>query len=339
MKSIIKACSYAGFFAAIVVFNLCAMNILEQEKTQISDAIEPTFKELKLLAENNEYLKNVKFPEVIDKVTKMTLDQLDPEIIIQTDECKKILNKSQEEKDQALQDAFNLGRGDYSQRRFLFACALVAGADPNKGKYDKLVLLEAAVYKDYWLARLALLCGADPNKGFWRDKVPLEKAETVEMAKLLIYCGADVAKADDVLYKAVSLVWGCHWPLLEFYLTQKIKWKNEISPFLWLLSDVGYLENTDQEAAENYLRKMKLLFNAGYQVEDKFLKKLRETIKRPHLLQALILSALKTSKFDLHQFLYRLHNDDGYKEKNSMYLFAKNQNKTDVKLIYHYMGL
>ena len=326
MKKMYVIC-FLGSFS--IVFNICAMNMIEKKETA-------DFKELKLLAEKNEYLKNVEFPVITHRYTKMPLDELDPEIIIQTDECKKLLNKSQETKNQALQDAFNFGRGDrdYSQRRFLFACALVAGADPNKGEYDNLVLLKAALHTDYWLARLALLCGADPNKG-WRDFTPLENAETVEMAKLLIYCGADIKKTDDVLYKAVSPVWECHWQLLEFYLTQKIKWKDKHSPFWRLLNDVvSCLEDTDQDFAENHLRKMKLLFNAGYQVEDEFLKELRETIKRPHLLQALILSALKTSKFDLHQFLYRLHNDDGYKEKNSMYLFAKNHNKTDVMITY-----
>ena len=316
----------AGLFCAVIMCDVCAMNMIEKKETA-------DFKELKLLAEKNEYLKNVEFPVITDEYTQMPLDELDPEIIIQTDECKNLLNNSQEEKDQALQDAFNLGRKDYSKQRFLFACALVAGADPNKGKYNKLVLLKAAVHTDYWLARLALLCGADPNPG-WQNNVPLEKAETVEMAKLLIYCGADVAKADDLLLNTTWSPYNRNWQLLEFYLTQKIVWKSEHSPFCWLLENVSYLGDTNQNSAENYLRKMKLLFNAGYQVEDKFLKELREKIKRPHLLQALILSALKTSKFDLHQFLYRLHNDDGYKEKNSMCLFAKNQNKTDVMITY-----
>jgi len=357
MKNLKKVCLAAVLFLGLIGFNVCAMDkILKRKKhANLEEHEMPDFKKRKLLEIKEEYLKEIQnalnnvakldakieylesiknFPIVNDPYTGVPWAPLVPEHLVQTNMFKQATEKFKELKrikgtvltsESWLFEAFGTLENfmQYEKGRFIVACLLLAGVkDYFYSGYDYMIVSKS----DYWLVYISLLCGANPDGAKGSRKVLLKSAQTVEMAELLINCGANT-KGHNLL---TSVVKHLNWKLLKFYLDKDVKWENySQTPFDKLCGRYSYSYDS-----EDFLRTLKLLFLAGYRDRGEGLER---TIKSQLMKEAdkiILMQALRNPTFPLDLYLYKLHpkkKNALWDEQRKMYDF---NNLTDLKIYY-----
>lgn len=222
-------------------------------------AMQPDQNERRVVQLNPEWRTENQVP---DKITILEFDEpiTDESLLRLNPDWKTLINTlSREKKSTILTKAYQYPGGDalYHVGRCLMALAVCIGADPDSTeRYRNDTALYGVVFnQDYQLTKYLLEKGANPNQRGEVFFAPLQHAQNIALAELLITNKA-------VLTEKTALA-RCHeanYPatLLEFYLNQGIEPKPDENGWT-ALHKIAYEYKED----ENQVKKAHLLLNTG----------------------------------------------------------------------------